>query len=101
MEFIGLDFPSYWKCPQVLSLSKTQTISSCAPEEIAALQEIFDHTFKRILTRDRVYEYQLGVAEEMPYRLEVVHAFRSEHADLYRRFNHRRAAYTGGEVVRI
>jgi len=67
MEFVDLEFPSYWKCPEVLSLNKVQNTSSCAPEEISALQEIFDHTFKRILTRDRVYEYQLGVAEEMPY----------------------------------
>jgi hypothetical protein len=32
--------------------------------------------------------------------LEVVHAFRSEHAELYRRFSQRRAAYKGGEVAR-
>jgi hypothetical protein len=34
----------------------------------------------------------------MPYRLEVVHVFRSEHAELYRRFMERRAAYRGGTV---
>jgi hypothetical protein len=100
MAFVGLQFPSYWKCPEVLSLNKVQNTSSCEPAEINALQEIFDHTCKRVLTRDRVYEYQLGVAEEMPYRLEVVHAFRSEHAELYRRFSQRRAAYKGGEVAR-
>merc|ERR1719440_268020 len=36
----------------------------------------------------------------MPYRLEVVHMFRCEHAELYRRFNDCRAAYTGGTPVR-
>merc|ERR1712232_1278310 len=98
--FVGMQFPSYWTCPEVRSLQKLQNTVSCEPDEINALQEIFDHTFKRVLTRDRVYEYQLGVSEEMPYRLEVVHAFRSEHAELYRRFNERRVAYNGGEVAR-
>ena len=37
---------------------------------------MLDKTFKRVLTRDRVLEYQLGINEEMPHRLEVVHAFR-------------------------
>merc|ERR1712048_1253729 len=79
---------------------RAQFTASCEPSEIKALQDVFDHTFKRVLTRDRVYEYQLGVAEEMPYRLEVVHAFRSEHAELYRRFSERRANYKGGEIAR-
>merc|ERR1712048_588277 len=79
---------------------RAQFTASCEPSEIKALQDVFDHTFKRVLTRDRVYEYQLGVSEEMPYRLEVVHAFRSEHAELYRRFNERRVAYKGGEIAR-
>jgi len=68
-------------------------IVSCDEEEVGALQELFDHTFKRVLTRDRVYDC-LGESEEMPHRLEVVHAFRSEHADLYRRFAERRSTYT-------
>jgi hypothetical protein len=34
----------------------------------------------------------------MPYRLEVVHVFRSEHAELYRRFMERRSAYRGGTL---
>merc|ERR1712048_522149 len=79
---------------------RAQFTASCEPSEIKALQDVFDHTFKRVLTRDRVYEYQLGVSEEMPYRLEVVHAFRSEHAELYRRFSERRANYKGGEIAR-
>lgn len=60
------------------------------------MQQLFDKTFKRILTRDRVYEYQLRVSEEMPYRLEVVHAFRCENAHLYRQFMNRRSSYKGG-----
>merc|ERR1712048_1325849 len=79
---------------------RAQFTASCEPSEIKALQDVFDHTFKRVLTRDRVYEYQLGVSEEMPYRLEVVHAFRSEHAELYRRFSERRADYKDGEIAR-
>jgi hypothetical protein len=100
MRFVGLNFPSYWKCPEVLGLNKVQTTISCDKDEMDAFQEMFDHTFKRVLTRDRVYEYQLGVSEEMPYRLEVVHAFRSEHAELYRRFNSSRDKYKGGEMLR-
>lgn len=98
--FPGLDFPHYWKNQDVLNLRKTFKTESCTPEEISCMQRMFDHTYKRILTRDRVYEYQLGHAEEMPYRLEVVHAFRSEHAELFRRFNEVSGPYTKGEQVR-
>merc|ERR1712019_213358 len=100
VDFVGLDFPSYWTSPKVLSLKKTVETVSCEPTEVQAMQEIFDATFKRILTRDRVYEYQLGVNEEMPYRLEVVHVFRSEHAELHRRFMERRSAYQGGTPLK-
>merc|ERR1712136_683682 len=100
VKFPGLKFPSYWQSKKVLSLRKAVETVSCQPEEIEALQEIFDKTFKRVLTRDRVYEYQLGVSAEMPFRLEAVHAFRSEHAELYRRFMERRASYSGGEQYR-
>ena len=41
---------------------------------------MMDHTFKRVLTRDRVPDDDAEDDEEMPFRLEVVHAFRSEHA---------------------
>jgi len=92
--FVGLDFPDYWTTPEVRSLKIPQATHSCTRHEIRAMQEIFDHTFKRVLTRDRVYEYQLGVNEEMPYRLEIVHMFRSEHVELYRRFMERRKQYT-------
>merc|ERR1719353_2337730 len=36
----------------------------------------------------------------MPYRLEIVHMFRMEHAELYRRFQERRASYSGGTPIR-
>jgi hypothetical protein len=91
--FVDLEFPSYWKSQKVLSLKQTVSTVGCTREEITAMQEIFDHTFKRVLTRDRVYEYQLNVSEEMPYRLEIVHMFRSEHGELYRRFMERRKAW--------
>merc|ERR1712146_465395 len=38
--------------------------------------------------------------EEMPYRLEVVHMFRCEHAELYRNFAERRSFYSGGTPFR-
>jgi hypothetical protein len=98
--FAGLAFPDYWKNRQVLSLKQPQAIVSCTKPEIRAMQAIFDHTFKRVLTRDRVYEYQLNVNEEMPYRLEVVHMFRCEQAELYRQFTDRRSHYTGGTPCR-
>merc|ERR1711953_1353026 len=36
----------------------------------------------------------------MPYRLEVVHAFRCEHAELYRRYSERKSSWRGGNPVR-
>jgi len=99
-RFTDVKFPSYWKAQQVLCLKQTVAILSCENEEINALQEIFDHTFKRILTRDRFYD-PLGEGEEMPHRLEIVHAFRSEHADLFRLYSNRRARYTGGNQIKV
>lgn len=97
--FVGLPFPAHWKNRDVLALKQPVATVSCEPDEVSAMQEIFDATFKRVLTRDRVYEYQLKVSEEMPFRLEVVHVFRSEHAELYRRFMERRSSWRGGTVM--
>merc|ERR1719331_3312356 len=36
----------------------------------------------------------------MPYRLEIVHMFRCEHAELYRRYMERRSVYQGGTPMR-
>eukprot|EP00929_Paragymnodinium_shiwhaense_P070597 TRINITY_DN3574_c0_g2_i6.p1 TRINITY_DN3574_c0_g2~~TRINITY_DN3574_c0_g2_i6.p1 ORF type:complete len:948 (+),score=175.20 TRINITY_DN3574_c0_g2_i6:85-2928(+) len=95
-DFVRTPFPSYWKVPKVLSFRSPQGITPCEPAEIAALQEMVDHTFKRVLTRDRVYEPHIAGNEEMPFRLEIIHAFRSENAQLYHRFAQRRLRYTGG-----
>ncbi|CAE7229646.1 Pol, partial [Symbiodinium necroappetens] len=94
--FHGLSLPPYWLNEDVLAHRKNRSIEVCSQDEVANLQEIFDETFKRILTRDRVYEYQARTNEEMPYRLEVVHAFRSENAELYLKFAERREEYKGG-----
>lgn len=89
-------FPQYWKIPEVVNRQKPQQTINCEQEEIEALQDILDATFKRVLTRDRQYEYQPNTNEEMPYRLEVVHAFRSENAPLWHRFQRRRASFSPG-----
>lgn len=98
--FVDLEFPSYWKAPKVLSLKQPHDVVSCSQAEKASMQEIFDATFRRVLTRDRVYEYQLKVSEEMPYRLEIVHMFRMENAELYRKFMERRVSYKGGTPMK-
>jgi hypothetical protein len=94
-QYAGLRFPSYWKVPEVLNFESPRAITACDSAELEALQEIVDHTFKRVLTRDRVYEQQTMSNEEMPFRLEVIHAFRSENASLYRGFARRQAKYWG------
>eukprot|EP00747_Dinoflagellata_sp_TGD_P203423 gnl/TRDRNA2_/TRDRNA2_77055_c2_seq1.p1 gnl/TRDRNA2_/TRDRNA2_77055_c2~~gnl/TRDRNA2_/TRDRNA2_77055_c2_seq1.p1 ORF type:complete len:588 (-),score=112.87 gnl/TRDRNA2_/TRDRNA2_77055_c2_seq1:311-1978(-) len=95
-----LQFPPYWSIPEVMNFQKAQAVVPCTQQEVQGLQEIFDHTFRRILTRDRVYEYQATTNEEMPFRLEVVHAFRSENSFLYKRFSERCKQYTGGTPVK-
>jgi len=94
--FAGVPLPSYWTIPAVREFKKLHGIVACDSEEVQALQDMIDHTFQRILTRDRVYESRLEIREEMPYRLEVVHAFRSENLEMFRCFHQRRAAYNGG-----
>mmetsp|Transcript_108922 Transcript_108922/g.232746 ORF Transcript_108922/g.232746 Transcript_108922/m.232746 type:complete len:889 (-) Transcript_108922:69-2735(-) len=97
--FSGVQFPPYWSIDEVRDLQKVQAMAPCEQEETEALQEIMDRTFRRILTRDRVYEYQASTSEEMPFRLELVHAFRSENMPLCKRFLDRRKAYGGGSHV--
>jgi len=99
IEYIGLKFPPYWETEDVMQLKQTCSTVKCTQEEIASLQSMFDHTFRRILTRDRVYEYQLKVSEEMPFRLKIIHAFRSENAPLWRRYAERRKMYRGGNPM--
>jgi len=95
-SFEGMSLPPYWTIPEVIGLQKCQAMTPCVQEEIQDLQDMFDRTFKRILTRDRVFEYQATTNEEMPYRLELVHAFRSENLPLMKRFIERRKGYAGG-----
>lgn len=91
-------FPGYWKIPEVVNRKTAQQVISCDQEEIQGLQDMFDATFRRVLTRDRQYEYQPNTNEEMPYRLEVVHAFRSENAPLWHRFQQRKAAFSDAKL---
>lgn len=85
-----LDFPSHWKCPEVLDGSAFHKVAICTSEEIADLQSMCDATFKRVLTRDRAPDDDAPETEEMPYRIEVVNALRSEHAWLHSRYVQRR-----------
>jgi len=98
-DYEDLDAPGYWTIPEVAGGEQLQAMTPCDEGEKAALQEILDCTFRRVLTRDRVYEYQAEVSEEMPYRLEVVHAFRSENVPLMHRYQKRREQYGGGGDV--
>jgi len=100
-QFRGMKFPGYWSIPAVLRLDRLQDMVPVVQEEFQGLQEILDATFRRILTRDRVYEYQATTNEEMPYRLELVHAFRSENVPLTKRFQDRTSRYKGGDAVPV
>lgn len=83
--FKNVQFPAYWQTPDVLGLRQLVGIVSCERDEVQALQEILDVTFKRSLARDGVQ------------RLEAVHAFRSEHAELFRRLAQcHKGGYAGG-----
>lgn len=89
----GLVFPRYWRIPEVLNRTSVQETTVCNTEEVAALQAVLDTTFHRVLTRDRNFSvFQVGdtvYQHGMPYRLEVVTAFLSEHAGLYQAFGKR------------
>jgi len=96
-----LQFPQYWKIPEVVNHQKAQQVIACDQEEIQGLQDLFDATFRRVLTRDRVYEPEVTTSEEMPYRLEVVHAFRSENAPLWQRLQQNKARSNLSHVERF
>merc|ERR1719326_2457609 len=81
-----LDFPNHWKYPEVMSGETIHKVGICTREELRDLQQMLDATFKRVLTRDRVPDDDAPETEEMPYRLEMVNAFRSEHAWLHYRY---------------
>jgi hypothetical protein len=92
-DCIEMDFPGYWTSEEVQNGSLTQKVVQCTSQERDALQVMLDCTFKRVLTRDRQPDDDAPEDEEMPYCLDLVTAFRSEHAPLYKRFIDRR----GGE----
>jgi len=93
--------PNYWNIPDIVQYNKCQEMVPCDQDECAAMQDMMDRTFRRILTRDRVFEYQANTSEEMPFRLELVHAFRSENLPLLQRFQKRKARYkASGNLVK-
>jgi len=65
----------------------------CGDVDKKALQVMLDTTFKRILTRDRRPDDEAPDGEEMPYRLEIVQVFRSEHACLHHRLTQKRVPF--------
>jgi hypothetical protein len=85
-EFADVEFPAHWDCPEVLSLERVQKIKSCGDDVKLNLQAIVDKSFKRVLTRDRKPDDEAPDGEEMPYRLDIVQVFRSEHTALFHRF---------------
>ncbi|CAK0819928.1 unnamed protein product [Prorocentrum cordatum] len=91
-----LKMPPYWSIPEVKTFKKMQEMTPCEQDETGALTEILDSTFRRVLTRDRVYEYQASTSEEMPFRLELVHAFRSENLHLALKYEESGTPSTGG-----
>jgi hypothetical protein len=92
-SFSAVKLPNYWSIPDIIQHKKCQDMVACDQDECGALQDMMDRTFRRVLTRDRVYEYQANMTEEMPFRLELVHAFRSENLPLLQRFQKRKARY--------
>jgi len=92
-SFSDVKLPNYWNIPDIVQHKKCQESVLCDQDEKDAFQDMMDKTFRRVLTRDRVHEYQECPDEEMPFRLEVVEAFRSENLPLLQRFQERKAGY--------
>jgi len=89
--YTSMEKPAHWKndLPQEPG-QKGQFVVNCDEEEMEALQVMVDSTFKRVLTRDRQPDENAPEDEEMPYRLEVINALRSEHAMLQYKLSQRR-----------
>merc|ERR1719482_427903 len=79
--------PAYWSIPAVAKKERLQSVTPCSKEELDTIQNLLDTTHKRICARNRCH---------VPYRLEIVHAFRSENIPLTHRFNERKAKYKKG-----
>merc|ERR1719181_349323 len=86
--------PDYWVSDSVKEGKEMQKVVVCEDNEKEALQTMLDSTFKRILTRDRQPDDDAPDDEEMPYRLEVLHGFRSEHGWLHHKLVERRSEST-------
>lgn len=91
LDWADTPFPTYWTIPKVVARTKIYEVATCEKSEIDELQTMMDQTFKRVLTRDRAPDDDAPEDEEMPYRLEVVTAFRSEHAWLHHRYFQKRS----------
>jgi len=95
-----VEFPAHWQA-EVVSGEVPQRTVKCGQEEHQALQQLCDVSFRRVLTRDRLPDDDAPDDEEMPYRLEVVQAFRSEHFLLHRRFEEHRAGREPDELFSV
>jgi len=82
--------PDYWIDEKVRAGEAMMKQFPCTQEEREALQAMLDSTFKRMLTRDRQPDEDAPDDEEMPYRLELEAAFRSEHRALWCKYQNRR-----------
>jgi len=93
-DWESTQLPSHWTSltqEDVLSHSVVQKVQPCGEDEKLGLQSMLDASFKRVLTRDRRPDDEAPDNEEMPYRCEIVHVFRSEHAWLNHRYHQKRA----------
>jgi len=88
-EWADTQPPGYWKFEEVKRGELVQKVCP-ADDEKPVLQAMLDATFKRILTRDRKPDDEALNGEEMPYRLEIVQVFRSEHSCLNHRLEQKR-----------
>lgn len=79
--------PDHWMIEDVVN---RKTVHKIVPvtsvHDKRGLQALCDASFKRVLTRDRKPDDEAPDEEEMPYRLEIVQVFRSEHAELHARY---------------
>jgi len=91
-QWEGTAFPDYWTIPKVVERQRPYDVIEVSQEELQALQLMCDKTFKRVLTRDRAPDDDAPDEEEMPYRLELVTAFRSEHAWLYHLYEEKKSS---------
>jgi hypothetical protein len=91
-QWEGTTLPEYWTIPKVIDRQRPYDVTEVSAEELEALQTMCDKTFKRVLTRDRAPDDDAPDDEEMPYRLELITAFRSEHAWLYHLYDQKKSS---------